>query len=549
MQPDELVRRIKADYTKREHMQVQEPLPINVFTINDEGESSTILNGQFVSSQLLIDVLLRMKQTSTDKNELIDICKKKYENNNSELTILHEFEQTYSSEQALWWYTRESFLYKILNKALRVQNVDLLFLFRFFIRDIHYQLKQRHCLSSTRVYRRQLMSSKELKLLQDSIGEMISMNSFLSTSLNRELTLFPFKDVERSDDLRQILFEIDAEPRSGEHKPFANISDLSYFPNEDEILFMVGSVFRLTNIHLEGRVWLVRMTLCSNDDHDLKRLSEHMKRAYGGGELSFIKFGHVLADMGKLDQADKYYRRLFSELPSNQSTSKDVADLYSSLGIVASDKGDYSRSLEWYKQSLEIRMRIDQLNYEEIGNTFSNMGEAHRLNGDLEMALESYNKALTVFKQAHAENHPRIAGFLCNIGIVYQYQDKHTEALHFYKKALAIQQKYLPPNHPELAIYYNNIGIFHHVLKQYDLALQYLNTSLKIRLQSLSPQHDLIASSYRNIGLVYDHKNELEQALVYYQKAATIYRNILPVHHPDVAEIEENIQRVSAKLK
>jgi hypothetical protein len=144
---------------------MQEPLHINVYTVDNEGQSSTILNGQFVSYQLLIDVLLRMKPTLTDKNELIDICKKEYENNHSELIILHEFEQTYSSEQALWWYTRESFLYKILNKALRVQNVDLLFLFRFFIRDIHHQLKKYQCLSSVRVYRRQLMSIKELQVL------------------------------------------------------------------------------------------------------------------------------------------------------------------------------------------------------------------------------------------------------------------------------------------------------------------------------------------------------------------------------------------------
>jgi tetratricopeptide (TPR) repeat protein len=375
------------------------------------------------------------------------------------------------------------------------------------------------------------------------------MNSFLSTSRNRELTLFPFKDVERSDDLQQILFEIDAEIHSNGYKPFANISALSYFPNEDEILFMIGSIFRLTSIRLENRVWLVGMTLCSDDDHDLKQLSEHMKREYGIGELSFIKFGHVLADMGKLDQADQYYRRLLNELPSNSSTDVDIAHLYGSLGIVASDKGDYNRSLDWHKKSLDIMMRADRFNYTEICNTLSNIGETHRLNGDLEMALESHNKALTLFKEAHGENHPRMAGFICNIGIVYQYQSKHAEALEFYEKALAIQQKYLPPNHPQLAIYYNNIGIFHHILKHYDLALEYLNMALKIRLKSLSPQHPSIASSYRSIALAHDHKNELEQALTYYQKAVTIYRNILPVHHPDIIEIEEHIQRVSAKLE
>ncbi len=58
----------------------------------------------------------------------------------TELRILHEFEHTYSFEKPIWWYTRESFLYKILNKVLHTENIDLLFLFRFFIHDIEKQL-------------------------------------------------------------------------------------------------------------------------------------------------------------------------------------------------------------------------------------------------------------------------------------------------------------------------------------------------------------------------------------------------------------------------
>ncbi|CAM4852394.1 unnamed protein product, partial [Rotaria magnacalcarata] len=86
------------------------------------------------------------------------------------------------SNQAVWWYTRDSFVYRLLNKALRVQNIDLLFLFRFFIRDIEVQLKQYQCSSLVRVYRGQLMSTDELDQLKMSLGEYISVNSFFSLS-------------------------------------------------------------------------------------------------------------------------------------------------------------------------------------------------------------------------------------------------------------------------------------------------------------------------------------------------------------------------------
>ena len=77
-----------------------------------------------------------MKSTANDKNELISLCKQHYQGNSDESKIVKEFEREYSSDRTLWWYTRHSFLYRMLNKALRMQNIHLLFLFRFIIRDI-----------------------------------------------------------------------------------------------------------------------------------------------------------------------------------------------------------------------------------------------------------------------------------------------------------------------------------------------------------------------------------------------------------------------------
>ena len=74
--------------------------------------------------------LIRMKSIESDKQELIKLCKKEYENNNAQLAIVREFEKDYRTDKALCWYTRSAFLYRMLNKALRIQNIDLSFLFR-----------------------------------------------------------------------------------------------------------------------------------------------------------------------------------------------------------------------------------------------------------------------------------------------------------------------------------------------------------------------------------------------------------------------------------
>jgi hypothetical protein len=84
------------------------------------------------------------------------------------------------------------------------------------------------------------------------------------------------------NDLHHVLFVIDADPGVVTSKPFANISSLSDFGNECEVLFMTGCVFRLVDIRLDHnkQIWLIQMRLCGDDEHSLKKLFDHMKKDY-----------------------------------------------------------------------------------------------------------------------------------------------------------------------------------------------------------------------------------------------------------------------------
>lgn len=260
--------------------QTSEVLSFHIFNTNESPEQSTTgLNGQFLHAQLLIDCLLRLKSTSVDKNEFLEMVYNEYQGNSSVLTIIHEFERDYSSERALWWYTRETFLYRLLNKALRVQNIDVLFLLRFFIQDLRQQLDQYQCSSSILVYRGQLMAKEELNLLKNSIGEFIAMNSFLSTSFDRDLALFFLGTADGLDmNLQRVLFEIHADPSLHDIKLFADITTHSYMGNEKEVLIMLGAIFRIVDIRAaeEERLWTIHMTLCNNSDQDLKVVMNHL---------------------------------------------------------------------------------------------------------------------------------------------------------------------------------------------------------------------------------------------------------------------------------
>ncbi|CAF0853728.1 unnamed protein product [Adineta steineri] len=349
---NELVSQITTDHKIQK--KIEEPLSINIFTTSvDAGKSLLRVNGQFVFSQILVDCLLRLKSTETDKNELINCCQNEYEGNHTELDNLREFQQDYSSDKVLMWYTKETFFYKTLNAALRTQNIHMIFLFRSFIYDIYRQLQKYQSKRPLQVYRSQLMSNHESDRLKINIGQFISINSMFSTSKERTTALFYLGDITTKIDSERVLFEIDADPKIVNTKPFANISKHSYFPDESEVLFMIGSIFRLNNINLDDdQIWIIKMTLCNDDELDLKQVLVYMKQQINSEETNLQILGKLLWKMGKLDLAHKYFNRLLQELQSNDPL---LSSLYEDLGELASQTGDYDMSVQWHQKSLAIK--------------------------------------------------------------------------------------------------------------------------------------------------------------------------------------------------
>ncbi|CAF0818857.1 unnamed protein product [Adineta steineri] len=349
---DELVTQITAHHKIQK--KVEEPLSINIFTTNvDAGKSTTGVNGQFVFSQILVDCLLRLKSTDVDNNEFINLCRNEYDGNYTELNNLLEFKAYYSPDKVLLWYTKETFFYKTLNAALRTQNIHMIFLFRAFIYDIYRQLEKSRCKHSLQVYRSQLMSIDELDGLRNNIGQFISINSMFSTSKERTTALFYLGDITTQIDSERVLFEIDADPNIVNTKPFADISEHSYFPVESEVLFMIGSNFRLNSINRnDDQIWIIKMTLCNDDEHNLKQVLIYMKEQIESSEMNLRILGKLLWEMGKFELAEKYFTRSLKELPSNDPLH---ISLYEDLGKVASQRGDYDMSMKWRQKLLTFK--------------------------------------------------------------------------------------------------------------------------------------------------------------------------------------------------
>ena len=242
--------------------------------IKEPYQSTTGVIGRFVFSQVLIDCLLRMKSNQQDKDELISCYKIEYEGNKIQLENRRKFQDDYSPDEA--------FCYRSLNKALRCQDIDMIFLYCSFITDIYRQLQQHQSNIPLHVYRSQWMAKEELENLRRSVGEFISVNSFLSTSKEYLTAVFLAGSKTEQTYMERVFFETDAGPKMATIQPFSDISVLSEFAEESEVLFMIGSIVRLNDISFgTDQAWIIRMTLCSGDEHDLKPVLAYMTKQNG----------------------------------------------------------------------------------------------------------------------------------------------------------------------------------------------------------------------------------------------------------------------------
>ncbi|UJR19368.1 hypothetical protein I4U23_022497 [Adineta vaga] len=347
---NQLISKVKEDH--KIQMIVEEPLMINLFNTSDSDKSTTRVNDQFISSQMLIDCLLRMKPNMIDKVELITRCKTEYEGNHVELHNLREFEQEYSSDKALWWYTRKSFFCKILNTALHRQDIHMMFLLRSYIFDIHRQLQCYQSKCPLRVFRSQIIPSDQLNTLKEWNGKFISINSFFSTVTNSSKALSCLDNFNVSTTYERVLFEIDADASMSTTQSFADISAYTYLAGGLEVIFMLDSIFRVNNVSRdENQIWTISMTLYRDDELKLKQVLIDIKNQNGSGETNLQTLGKILWKTGKFDQAETYYRRAFNEILPTDPLLITVCE---NLAEICSQKGDYDAHMYWHQKSLEI---------------------------------------------------------------------------------------------------------------------------------------------------------------------------------------------------
>ncbi|CAF0841308.1 unnamed protein product [Rotaria sordida] len=461
------------------------------------------LDPSFMYTQLLKKLFLEMEYNDDVKKEFIDFCREQYRDNPYELQIIDEFEHDCGTHTPIWWYTRECFIYKMLNRALRIQDVEIIIMMSYFIRDVHRHIQEIHSQTihqdSFTVYRGQGMLLEDFDRIKMSKGRLLAFNNFLSTSLNREVSLSFAKTSLQKFDLVGILFEMTITP-SIPSTPFASVSDISAFASEQEILFSMHAVFRICEINqIEDRLWRIELILTSDNDQELKLLTEHIEQEIQAS-TGYHRLGELLLRMGNFEDAEEAFEKLLDE--TSNDDVENLAYIYNQLGRIKNIKGQYQAALEFYKKQLEIQQKLLLPNHRNFTATYNDIGDVYANMGEYSKALEFYQKSLENAQKYLSPDHPALGATYNNIGEVYENIGDYSYALEFHEKSLEIQQKCLPPNHPELGATYNNIGEVYANMGQYSKALECYQKSQEIQQKSLLQNHPELATTYHNSAAV-----------------------------------------------
>jgi hypothetical protein len=102
------------------------------------------LEPSFMYTQLLKEILLDMEYDDKANTELVEFCREQFHDNPNELQIINEFDRDYHVHTPIWWYTCECFTYQMLNRALRIQDVEIIIKMGFFLRDVHRHIEELH---------------------------------------------------------------------------------------------------------------------------------------------------------------------------------------------------------------------------------------------------------------------------------------------------------------------------------------------------------------------------------------------------------------------
>jgi tetratricopeptide (TPR) repeat protein len=337
--------------------------------------------------------------------------------------------------------------------------------------------------------------------------------------------------------------------RNNTIKSFADISKFSLYSDEKEVLFFIGTVFRIDSVTEESNsLWIIEMTLNNETDEQIKWFTDDFEK-----QLTTIV--HVQDSFMKTDDftmAKRYYTMLTTQsFPLNDIPKHMINQI---LAYFCSNLGNYKKAIELYENLLLGKNFIDKpkcivLNI-IIGYNYFNLSQYKN-------ALDHYEIALSLL-----DNDNLVTGELYNhIGDTWQRMRDFNAALLSYQEAERILKSYqdnscLRDIHLKISELYQQQGKAN-MINQQVRPTTHLNDDERLKhfQNQLSTEQNLSlykrADLFYNIGLCLIRKGDFSEALNNLSNAETLFKQDPPASDRFVhifATLYENFALVYLRL-
>ncbi|CAF2111101.1 unnamed protein product [Rotaria magnacalcarata] len=514
------------------------------------------IDGNLFLRFYLLMCLRNVPPFPSDKSDLIKL----FETNNwAAPPDIKTFQETYLPSNAILCYTKESFIFYPLNKALRTRNIHHLLPFRFIFQDICDQMNELNAQDEDNqtiiVYRGQIANPYEIAdlFLAYCQKSAIMTTAFFSTSKNKEQALgFMFSSIDGllGTDSSVILFKITARKQDASpYFPFADISKVSQFPKEKEVLFAPGQLFNIDNFDIifenNRTIFVFEMTL----KNESEKIPGTLRSIWRSQKNPLLLLGKLLTENQLYNEANELYNRLLFEYHDLNEKYACYHGLYG----VALAQSDENRAMILDQKMTQLKFGIElpsiDFVYESIGREDT---------AKISAVTEKVKRACSQMSISRPFNQliPYIMGteFLNDVNQILDSVYPMVQLLiknGVYDQAIIILEKnlsylqlfnstpsdpyFMPRCYMQLGHCYRELKLNDKAVKNYELALE----------QDVRLPFDEYIETLIGIGMAWEAVKNFEQALHRYIEVAEIYQRDSISDPGKIQFIEACIKRVT----
>lgn len=221
------------------------------------------------------------------------------------------------------------------------------------------------------------------------------------------------------------------------------------------------------------------------------------------------------------------------------------AELYSNIGTLFGQQGNFSKELSQYKKALEI-LEIAGKQGSCLVHIHQNICVAYLESGNGKEAWKYIKKAKRIVEDVYGKNSIHLITIYNNMSGVWSVRDRSDKALEYLQKAeLLIKQSHMENSEAASYIYWN-MGVLLDKNGYMRDATAFLRDSIKIQKKIFGEQSEQIAKSYEQLAYNLYKTSNHKEAKYYLNKARAVYSSLYGSQNEHIKRIDDYLKSLQS---